>query len=956
MNPERWSRIKAIFDLALDSPESERSALIHSSCSTDPRLEQEVLKLVHAHNSAGDFLQLAAADLHAFLPAKEDFSTLTEGMILSRRFVLRSFLSSGGMGEVYEAWDSNLNEVVALKTIRPYIAANEEVIARFKQEVRHAREVSHPHICRVHELFCDEDATSRHIWFLSMELLRGPTLLERVREEGGLPPKVAQQIAAQLLAGIEAAHARGLIHCDFKSSNVMLTQNAGETRAVITDFGLSLRTLPESPKRLGSAGTGTPGYMAPEQERDGELGPLADQYAFGVVLCEMMTGLLPGDPRMDESGRRSARQHGYPPVWDQVIRRCMQADPATRYPDMLAVHAALLPSVWVRQRGWIVAACALIVAAFALLLLHPRYQAATACQVCDIVQLTPDTDESETPSLSRDGRYVAYSSDRAATGNLDIFVQELPSGRLERITHELTRESAPSLSPDASLVAFRSERDGGGIYLATTHGQNHTKLLVPNGRNPKISPDGKSLLYWTGDPDSSSQSGKVFEISLAGSQPQQIASTFADARYPVWSSDGRSLLFTGCATVDQPLPGCFDWWIAKLPAGPVISTHAFELLRKQKLPPGRLGSADWKGSHVIFSAIGESKRLNLASLDIDPNTLQVMGMPQWLLQEAAGDLDPAFSQVGRIAFTRTSGALHIWQLLHAHSIGRPALEKLTQDTEVDGSPFVAQGGRFLVYARGRTLRRTVMLRDLSTGQDTTLVNLGTPVESPIIDRFGRWVAYQETESDGSSAIYAGERSGGMKQMCHNCTEPAGWFEDQHAFFYRDAVHSAVGIIDPETGQQQIILQEAGASLGDVSWSAVNGYLGFVETKLGKKRVYAVKLSQSGQSAGKWIPISQGRGSVLHPRWAGDGKTIFYISNEDGFLCIYGRSFNEKAQTFGPAFSVSHFHNQRASIDDVVPRAFNLSAAGDSLYFNLGEQNSTIQLANLNKSPIAYGDH
>ncbi len=942
MSPERWNRVKDIFDRALDEAAEQRTAFVHSACIDEPDLEPEILRLLSAYSEADGFLETSVANLSAYLLPQLGSPALPKGMILAGRFEIRSFIDAGGMGEVYEAWDADLKVAVALKTILPHISMHKENIDRFKQEVRIAREVSHPNICRVHELFCD-DSTNTRIWFLTMELLRGTSLRERIQKSGGLPVQEALRIAEQLLLGLEAAHSRNLVHRDFKSSNVMLVEQPGPSaRAVILDFGLAVaNTFGNQPDQ--SAGCGTPGYMAPEQGAGIAAGPLADQYSLGVVLYEMMAGSLPVTSNAEQVTFPNFGKNSYPAVWLSVIRRCMQVEPSARFADITAVRKVLIPSSRATQQLWILGACMLVAVALLGGLWHRNGAPAVPCTICDVSQLTPDTDKAESASLSADGRLIAYSSDRAEPGNLDIFVQALPSGSLSRITHDSARETTPSISPDGKWLAFRSERAGGGIYTAPTMSTSKPKLLVAGGRNPKISPNGRSVVYWIGDPNSSVESGRVFRIDLPGGNPQQLAAGFADARYPVWSSDGLHVLFTGCLGTGQLLPDCFDWWVGDAYGDAPLQTHAFAALRVHDFLPGRLSSVTWKGDQVVFDAVGPSKRLNLAAISLDPKSFAVIGLPHWLLQGQGGDLDPTISEQNRIAFTRTSGALHIWRLRGLSAPAKSVPEKVTSDPDVDGSPFVSEGGRFLVFARGRTLKRTIMLRDLASERETTIVDHGTPVQSPIIDRASRWIAYQQTEGDGSSAIYAGERGGSMKRICQNCSEPSGWFEGDKAFFFRDGTHS-VSLADPRTGQQQVILTFPGASVGDVGWSATNNVMTYVLSKEAGKQIHAVHLDPAtGRPVGAEVTMEAEGGTPVHPRWFDGGRGIVYVSNKDGFLCIYARHFDDRSRRFGRPFAVAHFHNQRASIDEVLPRVFNLSAEADTAYFNLGEQNSAIEL-------------
>jgi len=579
VNPELWGRVKTVFEEAADLSPEEQAEFVRNRSEGDGEVEAEVLRLLGAHSSSAAFLEVPAADLHTYLEPQGDEPSLPKGLVVAKRFEILRFLNRGGMGEVYEAWDAELKERIALKTIRPRIATQTGVIDRFKREVKHAREISHPNICRVHELFSDEVRPGDRMWFLSMELLLGPTLLELIRTDGPLKASLAMSVTRQMVSGLSAAHALGLVHRDFKSSNVILLQGtAAQTRAVITDFGLVLRVLEPADGMAEPDGMGTPGYIAPEQERHGEVGPLADQYSLGAVLCEMLTGSLPRWSKPQRAKQREVLvlpEHKLPARCEAVIRRCLQRDPKDRFPTIESVSRALAPPGLFGTPWRIAAALVLLTALAAGGLLWLRVK--DRCRICDIVQLTPDTDESESPSLSRDGHAIVYSSDRADSGNLDIFLQKLPGGQPTRLTTDPARDGDPSISPDGNVLAFRSERDGGGIYLKNIQG-GAERLVMPRGRNPQISPDGQTLLYWTGDPDPNVASGKIFLLSLRGGEPVQIGGSFPDARFPIWIADGQAVLFSGCETAAKTLPGCSEWWVASRSGTGIVNTRVSERL------------------------------------------------------------------------------------------------------------------------------------------------------------------------------------------------------------------------------------------------------------------------------------------------------------------------------------------------------------------------------------------
>ncbi|HUO85357.1 MAG TPA: serine/threonine-protein kinase, partial [Thermoanaerobaculia bacterium] len=225
-----------------------------------------------------------------------------DGEIVGERYRIIRFIGRGGMGEVYQTEDLDLDVEVALKTVRPEIAEHEKALERFRREIQLARKVTHPNVCRIFDvgrhLVTTDKEEPFEILFLTMELLRGETLAEHLRSEGPIPSGSALPILTQLASGLAAAHAAGIVHRDFKSSNVVLVRpEGGEVRAVITDFGLARGIHPEdtltSSLSVSSQPVGTPTYMAPEQVAGREVTTATDIYAFGVVMYEMLTGVPP---------------------------------------------------------------------------------------------------------------------------------------------------------------------------------------------------------------------------------------------------------------------------------------------------------------------------------------------------------------------------------------------------------------------------------------------------------------------------------------------------------------------------------------------------------------------------------------------------------------------------------------------------------------------------------------
>jgi tetratricopeptide (TPR) repeat protein/TolB-like protein len=282
--------------------------------------------------------------------------SLAPGQVLADRYRIVAFLGRGAVGEVYEAQDLELDEPLAVKILRPQIAGDEQVLRRFKREVQLARRVTHPNVCRVFDLvYHSGEPPQDSRVFLTMELLRGETLADRLERAGPLAPAEALPIVAQITQALEAAHANGVIHRDLKSANVILVGPPERQRAVVTDFGLAGSTTPMGSLGAGLTATGelvgSPAYMAPEQVRGEESTPATDLYALGIVLYEMVTGELPfvgksafytALKRLQEpppSPRRQAPD--LDPVWDEVILRCLERNPADRFRHARHVSRAL---------------------------------------------------------------------------------------------------------------------------------------------------------------------------------------------------------------------------------------------------------------------------------------------------------------------------------------------------------------------------------------------------------------------------------------------------------------------------------------------------------------------------------------------------------------------------------------------------------------------------------------
>jgi hypothetical protein len=262
-------------------------------------------------------------------PPVDRFAT---GTLLAERYRIVAALGRGGMGEVYRADDLTLGQPVALKFLPPHLAADPDLLARFRREVAVARRVSHPNVCRVYDLA--EDGRQS---FLTMEYVDGEDLASLLRRIGRVPVDKATDIARELCYGLAAVHEQELVFRDLKPANVMLD---GRGRVRLTDFGLAAAAEDLS---VAESRSGTPAYMAPEQLAGDEVTARSDLFALGLVLYELFTGrkAFTGIDRGTPPRTPSSHVNGLDPAVERVILGCMQRDPKDRPASALAVAAAL---------------------------------------------------------------------------------------------------------------------------------------------------------------------------------------------------------------------------------------------------------------------------------------------------------------------------------------------------------------------------------------------------------------------------------------------------------------------------------------------------------------------------------------------------------------------------------------------------------------------------------------
>ena len=367
LSPDQFRRLREIFEGALEQPVAGRRAWLERACSGDSALVNQVERMLsvasdphHLLDRSADGTREAATGLcpacaatvtpsHVFCPScgtsNDPAGALNEpgfraGALFGGRFQIVALQGRGGMGQVYRAYDLELGQPVALKFLSRF-RADSRARARLRTEVRLARQISHPHVCRVYDI-----GEAGGELYLSMEYVDGEDLATSLKRVGRIPALDAIEIARGICSGLAAAHVKGVLHRDLKPGNIMI-DTRGEVR--IMDFGLAAQAA--QPLDTAEVRSGTPAYMAPEQLAGRAATPRSDIYALGLVLFELFTGRQPfeGGSAADflrarctpPSTAPSTLVPGLSPAIDRTILRCLEPDPHMRPASALEVETSL---------------------------------------------------------------------------------------------------------------------------------------------------------------------------------------------------------------------------------------------------------------------------------------------------------------------------------------------------------------------------------------------------------------------------------------------------------------------------------------------------------------------------------------------------------------------------------------------------------------------------------------
>jgi len=900
------------------------------------------------------------------------------------RYHVTEKLGQGGMGVVYRARDTLLGRDVALKVLPADKSSDPERRERFLREAKSASALNHPGIVSVHDVL---EVDGQDV--LVMELVEGQTLEALVaNRRPGLGE--ALTLAIEIADALAQAHAAGIVHRDLKPANVMVTSDGIK----ILDFGLA--KLTDAPFSEAEAPTmaqndsslttdravlGTVAWMSPEQTEGKTVDSRSDIFAFGVVLYELLTGRHPfrRDTTIDTIAAIREEQPeaitrlapALPPEAARAVIRCLRKEPGKRWQSLSDLGAVLeglkedtesgrqvVPEQQTGRRpvSWAtvgaVAALIAVVGASTFLLLRGRSRAPAPLEMH---RLTYDAGTSFVPTISPDGNLIAFSSDRAGEEGFDIWVRHINQPEPTRLTSHPADDSSPRFSPDGSRIVFVSDRDGAGIYVINALGGGLRRVAGP-GVFPRFSPDGSSIIF-AADPDwSRGRLRPMYRVPVNGGPVEPFLPGWGVDRPPgsvgpVFSPDGELFIFSG-APLDEPRR--HDWWVAPVDGGEPWSSGVMDALPQIDIVQF---PAIWLPDQLILLAGTTIEGINLYSVGISDRGL--LSGPATPLTAGPGmSWMPAISDDGRIALSRFSWVVHLWEVGLDLETGRaegPA-RRITDDAAPKFAFSLTGDGDRLAYSTFAgppdARRGELVIQDRTTGQRTVPVTLSNAAVSTSL--------FPRLSADGSMMSWVSRVDGQPVSWVAPVEDPVGrelcrgcWVVD----FFADGKHALVdwgqrlSRLNVDDGEEFPVLEFEDLALLDTDLSPDDRWLAVQAGETdGTVAIYVIPMADASVSRENWIRVPGGSGWVGGPRWSMNQKTLYYISDRDDFMCVWGRSLDPVTkEPIGKEFPVVHAHTSAMKMMSFARPMWTIEVGGDRLVFNAGEMTGDVYTAELESS-------
>ncbi|HSD72533.1 MAG TPA: protein kinase [Thermoanaerobaculia bacterium] len=827
--------------------------------------------------------------------------TLSAGSRLGP-YEIVSAVGAGGMGEVYKARDIRLERTVAVKVLPPHLSESADFRQRFEREAKTISQLSHPHICALHDV-----GNQDGVEYLVMEFLEGETLTERLAR-GPLPTQQVLRYGIEIADALDKAHRQGIVHRDLKTGNVMITKSGVK----LVDFGLakaaapptasiysSLSVLPtQAGENLTAEGTilGTFQYMAPEQLEGKEADARTDIFALGLVLYEMATGKKAFVGKSQASLIAAILEHDPPPIsavqplappaLDRVVKTCLAKGPDDRWQT---AHDVMLELRWIVEAGsqagvpapvaakrksrerlaWIAFTVAAATAAVFAVAYARRVPSPPQLFRSSI--LLPDGVSFGTLAIAPDGRSLAWiGSD--TRGKSSIWIRPLSTGDTQPLPGT---EGAQNLfwSPDGRAVGFFAD---GKLKRIDVAGGPSIVVCDADGIAGSWNRDGIILL--------SLPSGPILRVPASGGAPISVTKLDASRhetthRYPVFLPDGRHFLFLAANLAGAPGDPANSVKVGSLDSSSGAVVTATEFI------------AAYASGHLLFVREG-----TLLAQRFDPKTFRLSGDPRPVAERVSG------YQVlwGAQNFSVSTNGVLVYQ---------EALPRLSQLVWFDreghrlqtfGNPgayvdphISPDGGKVAIAIRDPDRRRTdLWVFDLKRGVNVRLSSgtSGTgqaPTSSPAWSGDGSRIAFSDNRRhQGDVYVRSIGGSGGEEPLVEAEGQklPQDWSSDGRYLLYEDreprgARNVTVRILPLIGERRPISFYRRGTEFGADRFSPDGKWIAFSADDSGRSEIYVAPFEDSRNR----VQISSGGGD--HPRWRRDGKELFYVAPDGKIMAV-----------------------------------------------------------------------
>jgi len=884
------------------------------------------------------------------------------------RYEVLEKLGEGGMGVVYRARDLTLNRFAALKFLPADSAMDEERKRRFLHEAQVASALNHPNIVTIYEIVLDPPHQ-----FIAMEYVPGRPL-EALLSPNGLGLRDVLTYAAQVADALAAAHAAGIVHRDIKPGNVIITEagvakvldfglaKAVERKAAVVDDITRTVAMGSSPRTVEGSIIGTVAYMSPEQAEGKPIDHRSDIFSFGAMLYETITGkrAFEGDTPVStlaailraDAPELAADVTQIPSEVKRIVRRCLEKSPERRWQSIADIRTMLEdarqdldspahqahrgPARRARLPGWIWPIVAVAVVVIASLALWRSRAADDASEPYTFHRMTSDAASNVSPTISPDGKLIAYSSDRAQSGGTDIWVQQIAGGEAVRLTANLGLCHSPSFSADGSRIVFHGGSDARGIYVMSTFGGEARR--VADGRGPQFSPDGAQISYMGPTND------RIVIVSSMGGTPREIPVKHNVVDRARWLPDGKRLLFLGVDATTQST----DWYTVPVEGGEEKSCGGAKWLRD----PFTNATPYSVTANAAFINVSQIDAVNLYRVPFDAVQGRITGPPTPVSMAPGINFWPSASaDESKIAFGNApSYDTNLWEMTVDPTNGVVTGEQqLTRGLVDRSAPYPSPGGDRIIYKASAGRTQEIRVLEVASGRETRLVET-TDATPPVLSDDGAQVAYAVPEKDGLSTYTVPAEGGVPRRLCSACGRPIQWIARGARILYdKAAKHTEIGVLDVATGKTTTILRASGKRIYTPRLSPDQRVLSFTATTGGRDfKLYTVPFSDSRViPEEEWRPVMQS--AMPNEReavWSPDGRLLYFLSERDGFRCVWAVRFDPAASKgVGEPFAAYHLHVYRHSLLDFSDVAdVGLSMAGRKMFLAVRDIRANIWLA------------